>query len=245
METLLLLRPVEAEFVPRAQVFPGGRIDDADAGPEWDSLSDISEADAADMLHIAVAGGQPARAFLVGAVREVFEETGVLLGVDGEAAGGRPWREAARLGVHSGASSFASVLSEAGLRLKLRGLVPFTRWVTPEALPKRYDTFFLAAAMPPNQEAVAAPGEIASLEWVTPGAALTRADSREAYILPPTRAALTALNAYRDVRSTLAGLGQDADLAPILPRVVGAATGVGQQGIRVLMPGEPGYEDNP
>ncbi len=245
METLFLLRPVEAEFVPRAQVFPGGRIDDADAGPEWDRLTDVSEAEAARMLHAEEAGGQPARAFLVGAVREVFEETGVLLGVDGEGAGGREWLQAARLKVHSGAASFASVVSEAGLRLDLRSLVPFTRWVTPEALPKRYDTFFLAAGMPANHEAVAAPGEIASLEWVTPGGALARADSRDAYILPPTRAALTALSAYTDVRSALEGLGRDADLAPILPRVVGAATGIGQQGIRVLMPGEPGYEEQP
>jgi 8-oxo-dGTP pyrophosphatase MutT (NUDIX family) len=243
METLFLLRPVEMEFVPRAQVFPGGRIDEADAGPEWDELTDVTAAEAAAMLGTAEAAGVTARAFLVGAAREVFEETGVLLGIDGAAVPGAGWLSETRQKVHSGGATFAAVLREAGLQLDLRALTPFARWVTPEALPRRYDTFFLAGAMPPNQEAVAAAGEIASLEWVTPADALARADSSEAYTLPPTRAALTALGRFQDVRSALAGLGEGADLAPILPRVVGGATGPGQQGIRVLMPGEPGYEE--
>ena len=229
--------------MPRAQVFPGGRIDAADGDAAWDDLTDLTEAEAAAILQTAEAGGASARAILVGATREVFEETGVLLGVDGAALPDPGWLQASRTLVHNSEQTFAAVLGAAGLRLHLGELVPFARWVTPEALPKRYDTLFLAAAMPPGQEAVPAPGEIAALEWVTPANALARADSKDAYTLPPTRAALTAIGAFTDVASALDGLGAAADLAPILPRVVGAATGVGQQGIRVLMPGEPGYDE--
>jgi 8-oxo-dGTP pyrophosphatase MutT (NUDIX family) len=238
-----LLRPVEAEFVPRAQVFPGGRIDEADDDARWDSIADTSSAEAAAMLQSSEAAGRSARAFLVGAVREVFEETGVLLGIDGRDLPDPGWLPSTRTRVHQGQETFAEVLATAGLLLRLRDLVPFARWVTPEALPKRYDTFFLAAPMPPHQEAVAAPGEIAALEWVTPADALARADSKDAYTLPPTRAALTQLARFGDVSSALAGVGIGARLAPILPRVVSRGTGPGEQGMSVLIPGQPGYEE--
>jgi 8-oxo-dGTP pyrophosphatase MutT (NUDIX family) len=203
----------------------------------------MSNAEAAAMLQSPEAAGRSARAFLVGAAREVFEETGVLLGVDGRDLPDPGWLRSTRTRVHQGRQTFAEVLVAVGLRLRLQDLVPFARWVTPEALPKRYDTFFLAAPMPPNQEAVAAPGEIASLEWVTPADALTRADSKDAYTLPPTRAALTQLAHFGDVTSALAGVGIDAQLAAVLPRVVSRASGPGEQRISVLLPGEPGYED--
>lgn len=240
---MFLLRPVEAEFVPRAQVFPGGRIDEADDDRRWDSLTDMSHADAAELLQSPEVAGRSARAFLVGAAREVFEETGVLLGIDGRDLPGPGWLQSTRTLVHQAQQSFAEVLASAGLRLRLGELVPFARWVTPEALPKRYDTFFLAARMPANQEAVAAPGEVASLAWVTPADALARADSSDAYTLPPTRSALTQLAGFGDVTTALEGVRMGARLLPILPRVVGRGTGPGEQGISVLMPGEPGYEE--
>lgn len=229
--------------MPRAQVFPGGRIDEADSGPAWNDVTDMTEAEAETTLGTARASGAPAHAFLVGAVREVFEETGILLGVGGADLPDPGWLEATRKVVHASEETFAAVLKIAGLRLRLHQLVPFARWVTPEALPKRYDTFFLAAPAPTDQEAVAAPGEIASLEWVTPTAALARADSKDAYTLPPTRAALTAMAQFATVREALEGLGRGANLAAILPRVVSRSEGANEAGIQVLMPGEPGYEE--
>ena len=229
--------------MPRAQVFPGGRIDEADDSPRWDELTDLGRGEAAELLRAGEAGGRTARAFLVGAAREVFEETGVLLGVDGGSLADPGWLQSTRTRVHESEETFADALAAAGLRLRLRDLVPFARWVTPEALPQRYDTFFLAAPMPPNQDAVPAPGEIAALEWVTAADALARADSWDAYTLPPTRAALTLLAQYDDVASALAGIGTRAELGPILPRVVSRGTGPGEQGITILMPGDPGYEE--
>jgi hypothetical protein len=118
----------------------------------------------------------------------------------------------------------------------------FARWVTPEELPKRYDTRFYAAAMPAGQEAVAAVGEVESLEWITPARALARADTNEAYTLPPTRAALTSLAEFSDVAAAIVGLPAGRDLTPILPRIV-SGTGPSPE-IRVVLPGEPGYEED-
>jgi len=165
---------------------------------------------------------------------------GIRIGTD---AGDLPhpgWAAEARARVHSDAESFAATVRAGGLRLHPGAIAYFARWVTPEELPKRYDTRFYAAAMPAGQEAVAAVGEVESLEWITPAAALERADTNEAYTLPPTRAALTSLAEFPDVAGALVGLPAGRDLTPILPRIV---SGVGPSPeIRVVLPGEPGYE---
>jgi len=236
-----MLRPVEAEFAPRAQVFPGGRIDDEDADPGWKDLCEISPDEAA---LIADEGDSPdippSLAFRIGAIREVFEETTLLLGTSGAEFPGQEWARTARTSVHTGGGSFRETVASAGLQLHPGSLAYFARWVTPEALPKRYDTRFYAAVVPPNQAALPAPGEVESLEWITPAAALERADTNDAYTLPPTRAALTSLAQFGDVAAALAGLPAGRDLTPILPRIV---SGAGPSpDIRVVLPGEPGYE---
>lgn len=238
----MLLRPVEAEFAPRAQVFPGGRIDEADADPAWRGLVHL---DADPTLEAASAEpGQPdALAFAVGAIREVFEETTLLLGVDAAEHPGGEWAEAARGRVHGDEETFLSLVRGAGLEIRPASFAYFARWITPEGMPRRYDTRFFAAPMPYGQEAVAAPGEIQSLEWISPTAALARADTNDAYTLPPTRAVLTKLAAYADVADAFARIHHDADVAPILPRVVSLpASGGPDAGIKVLLPGEPGYD---
>ena len=243
-----MLRPVQAEFAPRAQVFPGGRLDPEDANHSWEQLSEI---DAAGAARIASDAGVADRdeddffgdlAYRIGATREVFEETTVLLGIPAGALPEPGWAAATRTRVHGDGEGFEDVLRESGLRLHPGALAYFARWVTPEALPKRYDTRFYAAAMPVGQEAVAAPGEVESLEWITPRRALERAETNEAYTLPPTRAALSAISTYPDVASALLGLAAGRDLTPILPQIV-SGTGPSSE-IRVVLPGEAGYQPN-
>ena len=240
-----MLRPVQAEFAPRAQVFPGGRLDPDDANRAWQQLSEIDAAGAARIAADAEAedGGEgdfvADLAYRIGAIREVFEETTVLLGIPANELPEPAWAAAARTRVHTGGEAFYAVLREGGLRLRPGALAYFARWVTPEALPRRYDTRFYAAAMPAGQEAVAAPAEVESLEWITPAQALERADTNEAYTLPPTRAALGAISMYPDVSSALVGLATGRDLTPILPQIV-SGTGPSPD-IRVILPGEAGY----
>ena len=230
--------------MPRALVFPGGRVDEADADPAWLQVSGLSLA-AAQAIEGGPGdpGGPSPLAFVVGGVREVFEETCILLGATPHPPAS--WAAEARRRVHEGEATFAAELAEAGLRLDLTTIVAFARWVTPEGLPKRYDTRFYAAILPPGAEAVAAPGEIADLEWIRPADALARADSESAYLMPPTRAALTALSQGTDVASVLRSLAAARDMRPILPRVVnigGRGVSPIDPGVQVLMPGDPGYD---
>ncbi len=238
-----MLRPVEAEFAPRAQVFPGGRIDDDDTHPAWQALCDISPDEAARIAEDDdgdAADIPSALAFRLGAIREVFEETTVLLGSGGAELPEAEWTAAARTRVHTGGDSFRETVAAAGLRLHPGEMAYFARWVTPEGLPKRYDTRFYAAVMPEGQGALAAPGEVESLEWITPAAALERADTNKTYTMPPTRAALTSLSRFHDVAAAMAGLPAARDLTPILPRIL-SGTGPSPD-IRVVLPGEPGYD---
>jgi hypothetical protein len=143
--------------------------------------------------------------------------------------------------VHTGEAEFIDVMRDSGQQLDLSGLVYFARWITPEIMPKRYDTAFFAAAMPDDQEAVAAAGEVESVEWLTPARAIEQAGANGT-LMPPTRAALTALEGHPRVDDALRGLRTRRDLTPILPRVVAGSVGSRPGEIQVLMPGDPGYD---
>ena len=221
----MLQRPVQSEFAASALVFPGGSVDPADEAPEWAGRTGLSQAAAQDLLGGPGPKGASARALLVAAAREVFEETSVLLG-----------SSQAPL-----SPSFAEAVEAAGGHVERAGLCYVARWITPEAMPKRYDTAFFAAAMPAGQEATPAPDEIAGLWWHTPKSALAEFEERDAVMLPPTRAALEALRGYESVAAALAGLPLGRDLGPVLPRLVAGGPGREAGEIQVVMPGEPGY----
>jgi len=222
----MVQRPVASEFAPTALVFPGGRVDEADADPAWDRLAGVDDAAAEAILAGAAPPGPPARAFLVAAAREAFEEARVLL-TTGAALDGE-WATGAQLQVQRGEEAFARVLDAAGLRLDLTAVVYISRWITPEGLPRRYDTAFFAAAMPPGQEPAAAPGEIEDLMWLTPEDALGR-QAAGAVMLPPTTTTLRALAGYDTVAGALEGLRLSRNLKPILPRLVQAGGNVAPQ----------------
>ena len=149
LEVLLTERPSSMAFAGGMHVFPGGRVDRADADPELTSRSVLSARQAAS----ALGGDLDADAALaahVAAIRELFEEAGVLL-----ADGGRdlnvvppPYLSQARSALVGGELSFASICSELGLRLRTDWLAPLSRWVTPPSLPRRFDARFFAAELP-------------------------------------------------------------------------------------------------
>jgi 8-oxo-dGTP pyrophosphatase MutT (NUDIX family) len=235
-----LLRPLEAEFAASAVVFPGGRVDAQDSAPEWEKLTGLTEGDAQELLGYSPGEGEPgARALLAGAVREVFEESAILLGSDLDPA----VLAEARGRVHRGELALHALLAELGVHLQLNDVVYFARWVTPEIMPRRFDTHFFAARTSPGHDAVPAPREVAALEWLRPSEALDRADRGEAQVLPPTRAMLTAIGRYDDVDTALAGLRATRDLRPILPKVLTHGVEITDSNFRVLIPGDPGYDE--
>jgi 8-oxo-dGTP pyrophosphatase MutT (NUDIX family) len=111
------------------------------------------------------------------------------------------------------------VAEETGVRLAAPDLVPWTRWITPEFEPRRYDTYFFLARLPAGQQPAGVSEEADRVEWARPAAALARFEAGEIVMLPPTTVTLGELAGYRSVDAALAaGATRDA-ATPVLPRV--------------------------
>jgi len=199
LEVQLQRRVASMAFAAGAHVFPGGRVDPADATV----VVDIPAA------WVRVLGGGPdlARALVVCAVRETFEEAGVLL-TDDPLPADLPTARTA---------DFAGL----GVRPALRLLAPWGRWVTPEVEPRRYDTRFFVAAMPAGQVAAGddAGGEADEALWIRPADALARHRDGEMVLMPPTVFTLSELAEYADTAAVLAAAA-DRDCRPVLPRLL-------------------------
>jgi 8-oxo-dGTP pyrophosphatase MutT (NUDIX family) len=218
VEVYLLRRTRALEFAPGACVFPGGSVDERDADPAiaGQGWSGPSPADLGYLLGIMA---ERAQALVCAAVRETFEESGVLL------AGPSPAELVAdgaiedRHALLDGSLSLGELLTRRGLVLRADLLTPWARWITPEISPRRYDTWFFAAALPPGQLAGLAkgPGESESGTWWQPAAALEAARAGEITLLPPTAVTLAELAAYQDVADIL---NERRVITPLMPTVV-------------------------
>ena len=150
VEVFLLRRTRALEFAPGACVFPGGSVDERDADPAIAEEGWVgpSPADLGQLLGIAA---ERARALVCAAVRETFEESGVLLAGPSPAELVRDSPIQDRHALLAGSLSFGELLSRRGLALRADLLTPWARWITPEISPRRFDTWFFAAALPPGQ----------------------------------------------------------------------------------------------
>ena len=182
-------------------VFPGGVVDESDHDPALEPrCPGLDDADASEQLGIAHGG----RAFWVAAVREAFEEAGVLLA--GPAAGGyvrfddSPIVEA-RFDAHRGAlnageRSLLEVLAAEDLVLALRDVRYVSHWITPEGEPKRFDTRFFLARAPEGQVYAHDDRELIASEWVRPEDALRRHRAGDFPMIGPTIASLQDLGRF-------------------------------------------------
>jgi glyoxylase-like metal-dependent hydrolase (beta-lactamase superfamily II)/8-oxo-dGTP pyrophosphatase MutT (NUDIX family) len=188
LEVLLTHRPSSMAFAPDMHVFPGGRVDESDADPRLIARSALTPQDAAEAL-----GGDlsptEAIATYIAAIREAFEEAGVLLadGADHRAL------EVARAELLHVVGSFPPMVEALDLRLRTDLLVPLSRWVTPPGLPRRFDARFFAAALPDRAEATLVGDEVAAHAWHTPRAALDEMASGRLGMWLPTSATLQQL----------------------------------------------------
>jgi 8-oxo-dGTP pyrophosphatase MutT (NUDIX family) len=171
-------------FAPGMLVFPGGSVDAADADPAvpWDVPVDP--------------GAAPA---LAAAVRETFEECGVLLArdhagraPDADELASAAWDER-RIGLAEGRVPLAAVLTQAGLAAAASELHPWARWVTPEFERRRFDTWFYLAPLPDGQQPRDLGGEGERAGWLDPADALERHAAGELPMLPPTQVCLEEL----------------------------------------------------
>src|SRR5580658_11204382 len=176
VEVYLLLRTQALEFAPGACVFPGGSVDARDADPSIAETGWTGPAPA-DFGHLLGVPADRARALVCAAVRETFEESGVLLAGPSPAELVPDSADLARdrRALLAGALSLGELLDRRGLLLRADLLTPWTRWITPEFSPRRVDTWFFAAALPGGQlaglAAAAEPGESDSGAWWRPSAA--------------------------------------------------------------------------
>jgi 8-oxo-dGTP pyrophosphatase MutT (NUDIX family) len=234
VEVYLLRRTKALEFAPGACVFPGGSVDvrDADPGIAETGWAGPAPADFGQLLGVPA---DRARALVCAAVRETFEESGVLLAGPSPAELVPDGADLAqdRRALLDGSLSLSELLARRGLLLRADLLTPWARWITPEVSPRRFDTWFFAAALPAGQLAGLAPaGQLAGLAaaageggggesdsgtWWRPSAALEAARAGQITLLPPTAVTLAELAAYQDVGAIL---GEHRMITPLLPKVV-------------------------
>lgn len=183
-------------FAADMHVFPGGRVDAGDRDPGLASRSVIDGEAASD----ALGGDLPAETALaayVAAIRECFEEVGVLLADVGMDRGGADRvggdLASARERLLAGEVVFADVARELDLRLRTDLLVPLSRWVTPPNLPRRFDARFFAASLPDGAAASLVGDEVAAHAWHTPRAALDAMATSRIGMWIPTSATLQQL----------------------------------------------------
>lgn len=209
VEVFVLRRVAAMAFAPGMTVFPGGAVDPADhdqtvawAGPDADWW--------AKQLHQDPAA---ARSLVVAAVRELFEETGVLLagGAGGAAAEWPPGEQdsralgdSIRLALIDHRITLAEALASVGLQLRADLLRPWANWITPPGRTRRYDTFFFAAALPPGQQAQMLTSEADLGQWRSPAALFAERAAGTTALMPPTSAMLTDLAGFATVAEVLA-----------------------------------------
>ena len=219
VEVLMLRRVAAMKFAPGAYVFPGGSVDPADYGAEvgWHGP------DPAEFGARLGASAEMARALVCAAVRETFEEAGVLLA--GAPDGGPladpsgPSWAADRAALTAGQLTLAELLSRRGLVLRADLLVPWARWITPEGEPRRFDARFFAAALPAGQVATGHAAESDHIAWLRPGDAIESARAGEISLLPPTATTLQDF-AVADSGGVAGILGRRPVIEPVMPRLV-------------------------
>jgi 8-oxo-dGTP pyrophosphatase MutT (NUDIX family) len=241
LEVLLLRRSLQADFVGGAYVFPGGSVDAADRGARAQRLCP-GRSDAAASATLGVRSG--GLAYWVAAIRECFEEAGLLLARrDGMAVSFTDPGTAERFvrlrgALHAGECSFVDVCEAEGLTLCVESLYYFAHWITPERSTRRYDTRFFVAAAPEGQAPAHDAHETISCTWIRPTAALARHRAGQMELVLPTITSLQAIARFANTASLLAAVASLRDVPTILPKMVGAGANA-----RLLLPGDPGYEE--
>jgi 8-oxo-dGTP pyrophosphatase MutT (NUDIX family) len=224
-QVLMVKRHHQIDFASGALVFPGGKTHAGDSDARWAEFA--SGWDTLDAVQ---------RTLRIGAIREAFEEAGILLA---QSADGAPFEApcdlAVRAAVDTGDVAFIDVVQDLGVKLRLDDLAVFARWITPTMMPKRFDTWFYVLHAPPGQVAACDGRETVDAEWIAPSEAVRMAAAGERTIIFPTLMNLRLLAEAQDARDCLAR-AQDRTLVPVLPEVAV------RDGERVLViPPDAGY----
>lgn len=202
IEVLMLQRHANSAFLPGAYVFPGGAVEEADYSAQAERVCyGLNPAQARRVARDVSPRGK-ALGFFVAAVREAFEEAGILL-VRGESSGLAALSDQqksrfalCRRRVHENPHVFASLIEEEGLKIAADGIFYFARWITPEASPIRFDARFFVAAAPLDQEASFDGLETTAARWISPRELLRAHQNGDLYLPVPTLSIVSALAGF-------------------------------------------------
>lgn len=200
VEVFMMQRPGGVDF-PDLHVFPGGKVDEQDLMDGW--VHGVSEAEANGLLGLAAGGLR----YWITAIRECFEECGVLLArrggrfleLDAQAEVAR--FDAYRQRLIDGHMTMADLCRDEDLVLAADCLLYFSHWLTPEAAPRRFDTRFFVARMPGAQDTAAHAWETAGEHWIRPREALDELAAGRWQMISPTIITLTSIAQYDSVES--------------------------------------------
>lgn len=202
LEVLMLKRAAQSDVLGGAFVFPGGKLDPADADPKLHALLDTEAATLHAQLAEPALEIPVATALFVAALRETFEECGVLM-----ARGITPQHiETASQRARDG-QGFLEIVSGLGLRLNTDGIAPWSRWITPEmpsVMNKRFDTRFFIGHLPAGLTARHDDHEATEARWLAPRAALTMYWNREIELAPPQIQSLAHLARHASAEEAFA-----------------------------------------
>lgn len=240
IEVLLIQRHANSKFAAGDFVFAGGKIETDDTPADAEAWCVGITADEARVRLGDLPSARLALGHWAGAIREAFEEVGILLafGPDGSrlrlSGETRARFEDHRRACQRDGSAFWRMLKEERLRLATDRLVYIAHWITPEENPIRFDTRFFAAEAPPEQEAIADNQEIVKVRWLSPAEALDAQRRGEISLRLPTIKSLGLVDGS-SVAEVLAGL-DGRSVPTIRPRVIGE--GLDRQ---VFLPGDAGW----
>ena len=239
LQVLMLRRNPRSTFAGGAYVFPGGAVDPDDGSLVADAIAGRTDGEASAILGVDAGG----LAYWVAAIRECFEEAGVLVAEreDGSVVDFGDGRVAERFAsyradVVAGRLRFADLCRREGLRLPAGQVHYFAHWITPGGQPRRFDTRFFVTAMPPGQHPAHDAVETVDNRWVAPVEALAGHRIREMGLILPTIRTLSAITRFRTSRELL----EAADAAAMAPFPADRFVSDGH-GRRIRLPGDRGH----
>lgn len=242
-ELLLMRRHARQSFMASAFVYPGGQLDAADCHAGLaDFAGGMTAETAKHKLNEPDLSDEKACGLFFAAVRETFEESGVLLArrASGREVDFTDHRVRLRFAeyrtmIHRQEMTLLDLAEKENLVFRLNALKPYARWVTPELEPKRFDTRFFLASMPAGQKPVHDADEMTETLWIAPDKALSRQEAGDILLMPPTLKTLEEMACRSSLRDLLSNASSK-NIQPIMPQI--SAEG---DSIVVKFPHDPEY----
>lgn len=239
LQVFMMERHANTVFAGGMWVFPGGAVDAADDPCAFQEISiHRTDAEASELMALESGG----LAYYIAAIREAFEEAGILLALDKETLKPLDLTDPAterrfqqhRDDINDSSRNFIEIIRDESLILDAGEMHYIARWITPLGPPRRFDARFFITRMPSNQTPIHDDGELVHSEWMSPNEILKQADAEKMVLMSPTLRMIRNLALFDSAEQVIesAAANQTDDRARVMrdTRII-------------VMPGEPGYED--